>query len=1178
MHIKSITIDGFKSYGQRVDIKGFDPLFNAITGLNGSGKSNILDSICFVLGISNLSHVRATNLQDLVYKNGQAGITKATVSITFDNRDVRQRPVGYEHYDEFTITRQVVVGGRNKYLINGVTATSNRVQDLFGSVQLNVNNPHFLIMQGRITKVLNMKPPEILSMIEEAAGTRMYENKKQVARKTIEKKEAKLAELDAVLNEEITPTLNKLKEERQAYLDYTKVSRELDHLTKLYVAWEYVQTEDLSRHSEEKLEKMKSTIDQSRASIEDLQGQAKEMGKQISAMEKKKDEETGDKLESLERNLKERQLEETKAGSDLKFAATRIKEEHKTQAGLQKSIDEDKAAIVGKGKQVEKLQGQLAELADESEKDAEAVAAAQKHFQAVSAGLASNAEGEEATLAEQLRAAKNDIAEAETESRQAEMRLKHSQEEAKKKQAECKKTETSYQKDGAANKAVEKELNALRAQLSKLNFEEGRDEQLRSQKQQLEREIRGLRDTVDLFESRNQHLTFNYTNPTPNFDKRKVYGLVCDLFTVKDPRASRALEVAAGGKLFNVVVDNEETGKLLLKHGRLNRRVTIIPLNKITGYDVDARVLRRAQELVGKNNVFSAISLVDYPPHLAAAMKFVFGTTLVTTKIDEARIVAYDNGVLKKAVSFDGASFDPSGVISGGAQPKGPSTLELVNEMKRNRMQLEDQRQALDAVSKELSGILAVAQKYNRLKEEADLKETELEQLRSRLQQSTHHQLLQEYEALQQAIEECKTKLQTCKETQKKASARVKDLEEKVKDAKNIRDRELKSAEQQIAKCKKKADDSAKKATAKKQEVEGLNLEIQELEKCIVGYVEQMRGSEETMAKLQAELEQHEQRVASIKEQVKAASEQVKAQKELLKAASREISQKYAERNELEKQADKLKLQIQQWEHDIAKIEREAGDAKKKLAGLVQSYEWIPVERHYFGKSNTEYDFEANNPSEAGRRIKKLAETKEKLGQNVNSRAQNMLMQAEEKYQDLVKKKRTVTTDRDKIINVIHELDEKKNMALREAWKKVNKDFGSIFSTLLPGTDAKLVPPDGMDALQGLEVKVAFGGVWKESLQELSGGQRSLVALSLILSLLLFKPAPIYILDEVDAALDLSHTQNIGQMLRAHFKQSQFIVVSLKEGMFNNANVLFRTKFVNGMSTVSRTTQSNEDA
>jgi len=92
-------------------------------------------------------------------------------------------------------------------------------------------------------------------------------------------------------------------------------------------------------------------------------------------------------------------------------------------------------------------------------------------------------------------------------------------------------------------------------------------------------------------------------------------------------------------------------------------------------------------------------------------------------------------------------------------------------------------------------------------------------------------------------------------------------------------------------------------------------------------------------------------------------------------------------------------------------------------------------------------------------------------------------------------------------------------------------------------------------------------------LSELSGGQRSLVALSLILSLLLFKPAPLYILDEVDSALDLSHTQNIGQMLKDHFQHSQFIVVSLKDGMFNNANVLFRTKFVDGMSTVSRTAQ-----
>lgn len=182
-----------------------------------------------------------------------------------------------------------------------------------------------------------------------------------------------------------------------------------------------------------------------------------------------------------------------------------------------------------------------------------------------------------------------------------------------------------------------------------------------------------------------------------------------------------------------------------------------------------------------------------------------------------------------------------------------------------------------------------------------------------------------------------------------------------------------------------------------------------------------------------------------------------------------------------------------------------------------------------------------------------------------------MIEKAESEYLDLSKKREVILNDKAKIEAVIEELDVKKAQALQTTWIKVNRDFGSIFSTLLPGTTAKLDPLEGCAVSEGLEVKVAFNGVWKESLTELSGGQRSLLALSLILSLLLFKPAPMYILDEVDAALDLSHTQNIGLMLRTHFSASQFIVVSLKEGMFNNANVIFRTKFVDGVSAVTRT-------
>ena len=144
-----------------------------------------------MLGISNLTQVRVGNLSELVYKQGQAGVTKASVTIVFNNEDKQNSPVGYEMHEKIIITRQIVIGGRNRYLLNSHNVQQNQIQNLFHSVSLNVNNPHFLIMQGRITKVINMKPQETLSMIEEAAGTRMYENKKAVALKTLEKKQNK---------------------------------------------------------------------------------------------------------------------------------------------------------------------------------------------------------------------------------------------------------------------------------------------------------------------------------------------------------------------------------------------------------------------------------------------------------------------------------------------------------------------------------------------------------------------------------------------------------------------------------------------------------------------------------------------------------------------------------------------------------------------------------------------------------------------------------------------------------------------------------------------------------------------------------------------------------------------------------------------------------------------------
>ena len=242
MHIKEILINGFKSYANSTFVNGFDRYFTAITGLNGSGKSNILDAICFLLGITSFSHIRASNLQELIYKYGNTGVNKASVTITFDNKDKKNSPLGVEEYDEIQVER-TIYQGKTKYYLNGHLAKQENIGNLFQSVQLNIKNPHFLIMQGKVTQVVNMKPLEILGLLEESAGTSIYEMKKLDALKTIKKKENKLEEINKILLEEISPQLEKLMKDKQTFLTWKSRENEIQRLAKVLIAYEYISIE-----------------------------------------------------------------------------------------------------------------------------------------------------------------------------------------------------------------------------------------------------------------------------------------------------------------------------------------------------------------------------------------------------------------------------------------------------------------------------------------------------------------------------------------------------------------------------------------------------------------------------------------------------------------------------------------------------------------------------------------------------------------------------------------------------------------------------------------------------------------------------------------------------------------------------------------------------------------------
>jgi len=400
-----------------------------------------------------------------------------------------------------------------------------------------------------------------------------------------------------------------------------------------------------------------------------------------------------------------------------------------------------------------------------------------------------------------------------------------------------------------------------------------------------------------------------------------------------------------------------------------------------------------------------------------------------------------------------------------------------------------------------------------------------------------------------------------------------------LKQASRITRNKKKSKQKEVEKELKQAKKSLAVLTAdlkkREQNLDKLYMESQALSEDYKSLLEQKEKIDGQIQELKKEESVLSDAVARDKEIYIAKNEDLEEKRKHLAECDKRINDLVKQKDKIEKQISSRELQAKKLTHKISRMITDAAEAKKTVERMRKKHPWIAQESHLFGKPHTDYDFKKVNPKSARQRLEKLKKKQQDISKKLNKKVMGMFERAEQEYQDLLRKRDQIMKDKQKIHQVIEELDLKKNEALETTWKKVNKDFGSIFSACLPGTSAKLSPQEGKSVLEGLEVKVAFNGVWKQSLTELSGGQRSLLALSLILALLRFKPAPMYILDEVDAALDLSHTQNIGQMLKKHFPQSQFVVVSLKEGMFNNANVIFRTKFVDGVSTVKKVKGGN---
>ena len=1044
--------------------------------------------------------VRAQNLQDLIYKRGQAGVTKASVTIVFDNRDKARgkSPIGFEEYDTISVTRQIVLGGTSKYLINGHRAQQATVQNLFQSVGLNINNPNFLIMQGKITKVLNMKSQEILAMIEEAAGTRMFEDRKEKAVKTMAKKEMKVKEIEGLLQEEIEPKLEKLRGEKRAWLDFQKAQGDLERLTRVVVAHDYLKAQ----------EKVKATgveLGNKRRRVTELEDNAVRLKREIDHLDedvqrvrstREKELKKGGKFQALEERVKEGSYELVRLATALELKKSQLVEEEQRRKEATKNVVDVEKQLKSKRSTYDEMQVRYDKAKQEVDVQGVEVENKEELLSTLQTGVASR-EGQETGYQGQLQDAKNRSNAAATEQEQAKLKISHSEKRVEEDEPRAKKAKE--QNAGLMNdlESLRKQAQKLAADLQKLGFEPGREEQMIQRRTDLQKSIRVQKEKADSLKRKVANVDFAYSDPSPKFDRSRVKGLVAQLFTLDEDKtqAGTALEICAGGRLYNVVVDTAETGTQLLQNGKLKKRVTIIPLNKISAFKAAAEKIGAAKKLA-PNKVDIALSMIGYEAEVAAAMDYVFGTTLICQDAETAKRVTFDPAVRLKSVTLEGDVYDPSGTLSGGSSPTSSGVLVILQQLNEVTQELKDQEKELFDLQSMMQAEKQNLDSMKSTKQDLDLKNHEIKLTEEQINSNSSSSIIHAVEQMKADITELKAGMAEAKTRQVDATRDVKRIEQDMADFDKNKDGKLKELEKSIESLRKALTKNLTAVKMMQKELQNARVESEQASSDLI-------AAEEALAEANASITAQNEEINITLQEQKAtklthdeAAAQLQDEQAKLTGFDAELKELEAAKSKKSKQVTEEALEAQKLGHVVEKAQKDSQTASQLVVALEREHDWIDDNKNQFGKSNTPYDFAGKNLAESRASLKNVTETFQGMKKKINPKVMPMIDSVEKKETSLKNMMRTVIRDKKKIEETIETLDQYKKDALVKTWQKVTQDFGNIFSDLLPGNNtAKLVPHEGdVERIQqGLEVKVCLGKVWKSSLTELSGGQRLVI-------------------------------------------------------------------------------------
>ncbi|MGC8997793.1 MAG: chromosome segregation protein SMC [Candidatus Bathyarchaeia archaeon] len=1170
-YIKKIEIKGFKSFGHTAKIV-LDKGFTAITGPNGSGKTNVVDAVLFALGELSTKRLRAENAAKLIFHGSEkAGLERARMAkviIQFDNSDGRI-PVDTA---TVTISREVYRNGQSVYRLNGRRISRVHIMEILSMAGISSTSQN-IILQGTITRLTDISPMERRKIIEDLVGIAQYDAEKAEA-------EEKLRAADISIRtamgriDEVQRRVEDLERERNELLRYNFLKNEIKKFEAVKLSHDIVQIQEKIKRDSIQAEKIKSRLEKIRALRDQYRQKRKEIEGEWRKLSSEIVEEGGSQVFRVQMKIGELKSKLTELATKISSGKTSLEGLKKVRGNslqqyqsIRDEIRENRLKIRRLRSEYERIMSQI------NSKQAEHDALAQ----------------EAAQLWESIGENSKRIREIELQldkdyKRLAFLRSEHAKSQTAIKIRERRLRDLNERKErfastlGELGKSLAELIKVQKEQKAQLKNLERMLERRIAQKEAIEREIaeagkiaESAREAVVEFATQRElaETVAAEEKALKSIEElgelgviQGVYGRLRNLIKI-DKAYQQAIEVAAGGWLDALVVkdfDAAFTCTETLRRMKLGR-IKIIPLEAVSA----AKPVKVPED---RNVNGAAFSFIKCAKQYEPAVYFVFGDTLIVPE-EKTAFELSSRGY--RVVTVNGDLYEPGGALESGYY-RAPIDFSAIIPSEAAIKSLDEAVKALQQhLSRRGGDIASLEEEIDRTRVEiARLSEaiTTLDREIARVKRSVKRtksnvrrieanikRILGEIEAERAKIWTYRAERSTLQKEIRKLQSELASLRRKV-DPANIQEMEV------------KREKLAEEINTLRQKLGTVQTEISTLQSQFdnvlrVGYKNakiQLAKVEQQMRKVEVEVEEALQEREKLKQEL---AELEKSRVELSKTV---LSAK--------EEAQKFSSQIDEIDKELRKIEAEYEETDRLLnqyqlniqTSMIQLEQWQNQLRQFGYEKPLEVT--AKEVEEAEASLRMLQFELDRIS-GVNQLALSHYAEQISRYKELSLRMNELEREKQAILKFMEEIESKKHKVFMEAFEKINQNLQKYFSKLTGGGAATLILENPEQPFSGgIDMIVQFPNKPSIVVSGASGGERSVAAVAFLFAIKDFTPASFYILDEIDAHLDAFHVSRLADVLLEESEKAQFIVITLKPEMVNKAQRVYGVYGRNGVSNI----------